>query len=232
MSEIENLRSFTKGNQKMKYSMLTSFAWLACLVTTCATVGCQNKNAVVNDVNTESDNAILTIVEGEQPTDEQQQSMLAAKETLFQKLSGRLMQAMGEQGPAAAIEVCQKEASKIATEVGDAAGLRIGRTGVRLRNQKNEPPEWAKPLTQQRIDTPTFVTLSNGDAAALLPIKLQGQCLMCHGPKEQIAPVISDQLAILYPQDQATGFQEGELRGWFWIQQPAIATKSLPSTNR
>lgn len=73
-------------------------------------------------------------------------------------------------------------------------------------------------MTDAKVDTPQFVTLTNGDAAALLPIKLQAQCLMCHGPKEQIAPVIQDQLVKLYPNDEAIGFKEGELRGWFWIE--------------
>jgi len=76
-------------------------------------------------------------------------------------------------------------------------------------------------LTQGDVDTPEFVSLSNGHAAALLPIQLQAQCLMCHGPKDQIAPAITQQLTMLYPNDQATGFQEGELRGWFWIERPS-----------
>jgi len=206
----------------MKCSEMIVVAWLVCLF---AAAGCRDSSSARKDTNDtrskENEVGSLVIVSGLQPTEEQQQAMLAAKEALFQKLAGRLMQAMGEQGPAAAIAVCQKEASKIATEVGDEAGLRIGRTGVRLRNQDNQPPSWAKTLTDKRVDTPTFAKLSNGDAAALLPIKLQGQCLMCHGPKEQIAPIISDQLANLYPDDQATGFQEGELRGWFWIQKPS-----------
>ncbi len=52
------------------------------------------------------------IVDGVQPNDEQQTAMLAAKEALLlQVLTGRLMQAMGEKGPAAAIVGCQQEAS-------------------------------------------------------------------------------------------------------------------------
>jgi hypothetical protein len=41
---------------------------------------------------------------------------------------------------------------------------------------------------------------------------------MCHGPSESLAPDIKEKLATLYPQDQATGFSEGELRGWFWVE--------------
>lgn len=183
--------------------------------------GCQKASTPIAEDVTGSETSTVSIVEGETPSDEQKQAMLAAKDALFQKLSGRLMEAMGSQGPAAAIAVCQTEATQIATDVSDSHGLKIGRTGVRLRNSTNQPPAWAKTMTEAEVDTPQFVSLTNGDAAALLPIKLQAQCLMCHGPEDQIAPVISKQLTKLYPNDQATGFQEGELRGWFWIEKPA-----------
>ncbi|WDQ17144.1 c-type heme family protein [Rhodopirellula sp. P2] len=185
-------------------------------------VGCQKNTPAKTEDASEPDASAVSIVEGEMPSEEQKQTMLQAKDALFQKLSGRLMEAMGSQGPAGAIAVCQKEANQIATEVGDQHGVKIGRTGVRLRNAKNLPPLWAKSMTEAKVNTPQFVSLTNGHAAALLPIRLQSQCLMCHGPTEQIAPVISDQLAKLYPNDQATGFREGELRGWFWVETPAI----------
>ncbi len=102
--------------------------------------------------------------------------------------------------------------------VGAEHGVHIGRIGVRLRNPSNTGPAWAASLIESRADTPVFVNLSNNSAAALLPIKLQSQCLMCHGSKEQIAPIIQQQLTKLYPNDEAVGFQEGELRGWFWIE--------------
>jgi hypothetical protein len=151
------------------------------------------------------------------PNDQQQTKMLAAKDALFEKLSGRLMEAMAEGGPSAAILVCQKEAPQIAKAVGQTQGVSIGRTGVRLRNPNNQAPAWAAGLIERKTDKPTFVTLSDNKAAALLPIKLQMQCLMCHGPNEQIAPGVKAQLQSSYPADQATGFNEGDLRGWFWV---------------
>jgi len=204
-------------NPQTSTTRLAAMATFALIV---AAVGCHKESAPTANQPSDSTESSRVIVEGKTPSDTQKQAMLAAKETLFTKLSGRLIEAMGSQGPAAAISVCQKEAPQIAAEVSDEHNLRIGRTGVRLRNPNNEPPEWAKPLTENNIDTPTFVVLDNEDAAALLPIKLQAQCLMCHGPKEQIAPVIQDQLAKLYPDDRATGFNEGDLRGWFWIEMP------------
>lgn len=178
--------------------------------------GCQSQS-VDSTVSNASDQ-LPKIVSGSMPSETEKSKLLAARDLLFTKLSGRLMDALSTSGPADAIGVCQVEAKAIATEVGKEAGVQIGRTGVRLRNTSNQPPAWAKELVTARSNDPVFARLSNGHAAALLPIKLQPQCLMCHGPKEQIAPDIQEKLAKLYPQDQATGFSEGELRGWFWIE--------------
>lgn len=187
--------------------------------------GCQESSSPTAKQTTDSPASLPAkepvIVEGKTPSDAQKQAMLAAKDALFTKLSGRLMEAMTSQGPAAAITVCHKDAPQIAAEVGEQHNLTIGRTGVRLRNPNNQPPMWATAMTENMTDTPSFVVLDNDDAAALLPIKLQGQCLMCHGPKDQIMPVIQEQLATLYPNDEATGFNEGDLRGWFWIELPS-----------
>ena len=203
----------------MKICSCTSTSQVMLILSVALVSGCSShSNTVTATPDTQTTTA--SIVEGQSPSDASKEKMLAAKEALFTKLSGRLMEAMGSQGPAAAIAVCQKEASEIAKSVGTQHGLQIGRTGVRLRNANNIAPSWAETLVRDKIATPTLVTLDNGHSAALLPIKLQGQCLMCHGPKEQISPVIQDQLTKLYPNDEATGFQEGELRGWFWIDLP------------
>ncbi|QDS93810.1 hypothetical protein FF011L_25830 [Roseimaritima multifibrata] len=184
-------------------------------------VGCQKEQSPVAEEAAVEETATVAIIEGETPSDEQKEAMLAAKDALFQTLSGRLTEAMGNQGPAGAIEVCQKEAPQMAADVSESHALKIGRTGVRLRNPNNQPPAWAKAMTEAKVDTPQFVSLTNGNSAALLPIKLKAECLMCHGPKDQMPPMISSQLAKLYPNDHATDFKEGELRGWFWVEKPA-----------
>lgn len=163
--------------------------------------------------------AALTVVEGRMPDDDTKNRLLAAKEDLFKKLSGRLTAAMNEGGPSEAVEVCYRLAPDIANEVGEKHNVRIGRSGVRLRNSRNTPPVWAKSFVESKTETPTFVTLSNEKAAALLPIKLQSQCLMCHGPVEQITDDVQRVLSKRYPNDQATGFRDGELRGWFWVEE-------------
>nr|MCU0872718.1 DUF3365 domain-containing protein [Pirellulaceae bacterium] len=58
---------------------------------------------------------------------------------------------------------------------------------------------------------------------------LKPECMLCHGPKDQILTEVREALATHYPADQATGFQTGDLRGWFWVTVPAGARS--PGTN-
>ncbi len=143
----------------------------------------------------------------------------AAAQALGQRLTGRLQEALKE-GPVAAIAVCQDEAPGLTAEVAQAQGVRLGRTGVRLRNQGNAPPEWAAPLVERRVEQPAFLTTPAGETRALLPIHMKPLCATCHGPEEQLAPEVRAALAKRYPEDRATGFGPEELRGWFWVEVP------------
>lgn len=151
---------------------------------------------------------------------DQKTRALAAKQALFDQLSARLLAAMSSGGPAAAIEVCSKEASRIADEVGKEQNLKIGRTSFKLRNPENKAPDWAQHFVDERIAEPQFVELEDGQLGALLPIKLKPQCITCHGPTDQIDPDVLSALNRLYPEDNATGFHIDDLRGWFWIEVP------------
>jgi len=121
-------------------SQFQSWVTLVAVAALIVTTGCQESVPPVADEASNSESETPLIVDGEMPTSEQKQAMLAAKDALFEKLSGRLMEAMASPGPAAAIAVCQQEATQIAADVSNDHGLKIGRTGVRLRNLNNQPP--------------------------------------------------------------------------------------------
>jgi hypothetical protein len=146
-----------------------------------------------------------------------------AQSDLLDQLLRRLTDALSQGGPAAAISICQEEAPQIAKSVAREHGVAIGRTSFRLRNPQNAPPEWAQPLVEQRLAEPQFVDLPDGRLGALLPIRLKPQCTLCHGPEAELAEEVKTALAEQYPEDQATGFQEGDLRGWFWVEVPAAS---------
>ena len=57
------------------------------------------------------------------PTDKRVAIAAKAKDALFAKLSGRLMEVLESGGPVAAIDVCSKEASSIAEAVGKDHGV-------------------------------------------------------------------------------------------------------------
>ncbi len=97
-------------------------------------------------------------------------------------------------------------------------GVEIGRTSHRLRNPANVAPSWADAYVADHVEDPTYLAGPNGELGALLPIRLRAECQMCHGGTEEIDGDVMAALAEHYPDDQATGFAEGDLRGWFWVE--------------
>ena len=82
-----------------------------------------------------------------------------------------------------------------------------------------------QPLVDKRIDTPQHVQLDSGNLGALFPIRLDVKCLMCHGQPDDILDEVKPELAKRYPDDAATGFKPGDLRGWFWVEVPKLQTQ-------
>jgi rubrerythrin len=144
----------------------------------------------------------------------------AAQQALFASLFAELSTAMGEGGPPAAIDVCATRAPVIAKEVSAERGVRIGRTSFKLRNPKNAPPVWADLVLDERPEEPAYFADRSGRLGALAPIRLAASCLQCHGSNDDIATATRAALANRYKADQATGFAEGGLRGWFWVEVP------------
>ncbi len=151
---------------------------------------------------------------------DQQQIALAARDTLFKRLSARLMEILNEGGASQAVQVCKEDAPRLAAEVGEEFGVSIGRTSHRLRNPQNTPPSWAQLPVDRRVDEAHYFALDDDRLGALLPIRTLEACVLCHGPKDEIVPEVRASLISHYPEDQATGFHEGDLRGWFWIDVP------------
>jgi len=158
----------------------------------------------------------------------QQQRGMAARDALFGRLVDRLTRTISSTGPTAAIAVCRDAAPEMAREVGAEHFVAIGRTSFKLRNPANKVPPWARDWVDQRVDQPQFASATDGTLAMLLPIKLKQECLMCHGAVDQMDTQVVAALERLYPDDAATGFAEGDLRGWFWIEVPAD-TSDAPS---
>ncbi|GMV25526.1 MAG: hypothetical protein AMXMBFR58_15570 [Phycisphaerae bacterium] len=146
-----------------------------------------------------------------------------ARDAMYRRVLSTLMEAMTGQAsePGSAIKVCSEKAPQIARAVARERGLMIGRTSYKLRNKSNGAPTWARGALEQRPASPLAFVNEDGSVGVTLPIKLSGMCLMCHGDPADMDPAIKTALAAKYPDDQATGFAEGDLRGWFWVEVPA-----------
>ena len=148
----------------------------------------------------------------------------------FAKLSGALGGAIGKSGPAGALSVCSEKAPQIAKDAGTAHGVTLRRATHKPRNPKNAADEVEKAaleafiaaLAKKEPPKPQVITSADGSRAFLAPIVLGNPlCLQCHGtPGKDIAPETLAAIEKLYPDDQATGFKLGDLRGLWRITFP------------
>lgn len=143
-----------------------------------------------------------------------------------QELSSNLMAKMKEGGVEASIPFCHASALTITEKKAKEYQAEIKRTSHKIRNPKNKPSEEDTEILKK------FISLTENDEALepivqkgednrivfYSPILMQKQCLACHGsPGMELAVRTDSILKSYYPEDQATGFKEGELRGMWKI---------------
>lgn len=149
----------------------------------------------------------------------------------FAKLSGALGKAIGDSGPAGALSVCSEKAPQIAKEVAAAHGVTLRRATNKQRNPKNAADDvekaaleiFAAALAKREAPMSKTITNVDGSTSFIAPIVLGNPlCLQCHGtPGKDIAPETLAAIKKLYPNDKATGYQLGDLRGLWRITFPA-----------
>lgn len=149
-----------------------------------------------------------------------------AVKALGKELIAQLKQALEEGGPVKAIKVCNSEAPEIAAKLSSQYDWEIGRTSLKTRNPKNNPDEWETIVLQQfeqrKQQGEAIATLEYYETTAkgfryMKAIPTKGLCLTCHG--DAIPESVKATLVELYPEDKATGFKLGDIRGAFTVFQ-------------
>ncbi len=197
------------------------------IVTLFTLIGCSNepeKPAEVPEVIEVTQWTAITPEDMNETQKAQHELCLSATNALASEMMGELMAALDSDDPTAGITVCGANAPAIATHISEDYGVKIGRTSHKLRNPANAPPSWAEQVVAAQVGQPTYLAGPNGELGTLLPIRLKAECQMCHGAPTEIIEEIQNALAEYYPDDQATGFKEGDLRGWFWVEAPPGAS--------
>jgi hypothetical protein len=140
----------------------------------------------------------------------------------FESLSGNLKAAASNGGITNAIQFCNMNALPLTDSLSKTFNAKIKRSSLKLRNPGNQPDsleaymldlylqieKMKKPLVGKTL------LANNGDVRYFAPIILKSQCLKCHGVigqdiKDETYAIIKEH----YPNDQAVGYYEGQLRG-------------------
>lgn len=136
-------------------------------------------------------------------------------------------------GPAGALQACFAVALDLARKH-EQEGWRVRRVSERVRNPGDTPEPYEATVLRRFAELKARGEL--GPAAEhvevvtetgrqylwyLKPIAIAGPvCLNCHGPTEQLATDVKAALATFYPNDQATGYRLGDLRGAVSVKIP------------
>lgn len=157
----------------------------------------------------------------------------AAIKELATSLKSSLLAAMGDGGPAEAVSVCNLIAPSLAAEISKKYGLEIGRTSLKVRNPANEADAWETDVLQrfetrlaggEAIQKLTFKekveTASGNQWRMMKAIPTDKVCLSCHGSK--IAEPVQARIDTHYPDDMATGFKLGDIRGAFTVKRDMV----------
>ncbi|MCW9007680.1 MAG: DUF3365 domain-containing protein [Marinobacter sp.] len=169
-----------------------------------------------------------------QPQADSPEAMVAEARSLVKSFGGSLKQALQaaikEGGLINGIGVCKTVAPEIGRN-NSSGGWVISRTSLKVRNPENTPTDWQEiqllamdrqPVKNGKPVEVWQVSEASGQPAFqyMSAIPTQKLCLGCHG--KSIAPEVKAKLAELYPEDKATGFSEGDLRGAF------VVTREVP----
>lgn len=159
-------------------------------------------------------------------------SSRAAVQELAQAIQAELQNALKAGGPVNAISACRERAPAVTAAIARQKGLTMGRTSLKPRNPANSPDAWERKVLEDFERR-----RAGGEATASLEfsevVKTSSQselrymkaiviaegapCLTCHG--SNIAPTLAAKLKTLYPDDQATGYKTGDIRGAFSVRQ-------------
>jgi hypothetical protein len=142
-------------------------------------------------------------------------------------LKKELISSLNEKGAVGSIEVCRIKAPEIAMTYSNEDVWSIKRVSEKNRNPANVADEQEKNIFRQfiaRTDSiPDVISVWQvSDTGKVLlyykPIRTGQLCLKCHGTSETIDPEVKTALEKFYPDDKATGYEVGDLRGMFVVR--------------
>lgn len=163
-------------------------------------------------------------------TDTERQQIIddgkAIAQATFAELSSNLAVALSEGGVENAVQYCNLVAYPLVDSLSEVHDAIIRRTSLQVRNPRNQPSVAERTVLQAYQEQaargdelkPRVERLDDQRIAFYAPIKIQPLCLQCHGKVgEDVQESDYALIRELYPEDQATGYEPGQLRGMWSI---------------
>lgn len=143
-----------------------------------------------------------------------------AAETLNARLNASLQQG----GTEGAVAFCSLKGLPLLDSLEEAHGVHFRRAAVRYRNPENRAnaqeaehiARYEAELAEGRALEPVVVETTGGKTLFFSPIVLAPNCTQCHG--KEIEPAVMAQIKARYPEDRATGFDPGQIRGLWSLE--------------
>ena len=149
----------------------------------------------------------------------------AAVQALGGALKAELEAAMKTGGPVAALSICRIKAPELAKAISDEQGMAVKRVSLKNRNPvMGAANEWqtnvlndfeTRKAAGEDPATLAYAEVVDHEFRFMKAIPTAAVCLGCHGTN--LSPAVTAKLTELYPQDQAVGYKEGDLRGAFVV---------------
>ncbi len=208
-------------------TLRTVFSAAVVLSTLSACGGQADRSPASDPANANNTPDAATIVESTSAESVDSASLATARgaaTALGQGLMKQLLARLETAGADSALAFCADSAQALTSRY-QVAGVDVHRTSLRVRNPSNAPDSAEARVLAYLETLKTAGTLpsefvevrrsGNGtrELRYFRPVTIAAGCLNCHGTVEQITPSIRAALAERYPNDEAVGYAEGDLRG-------------------
>lgn len=172
-----------------------------------------------------------TLVQEPTPDSASIQEARAVADSLGEELMSALTMALEKGGPGLAIHFCA-DSAQARTLRHWKNGVYIRRVSERIRNVDDTPDTLELHGLQQLAadsraghlpeEVMSVIRAADGSYQLqyLRPLLVRPACLACHGDPATFAPEVRAVLARRYPQDRATGYAVGDLRGAVSVRVP------------
>lgn len=153
---------------------------------------------------------------------------------LLAKVVGTLKENLNKSTPAETVDTCREKLPGMVKEIREKTGWNIRRVSLKTRNsERGTPDEWETRVLNQfdqrasageKRETLEFAEIVNVPEGKVFrymkALPVQEACLNCHGDAAGLSPELKTKLASLYPNDKATGYKIGDIRGALTVKRP------------